>query len=98
MCRCRGAGVQCTYSKRKPHQRQPGHQHQGRPRGPAGMQSTELLHHSSSGALLACGMLPLRFRWSASPATGLVGMQENACLSDFFGCIGFMPLTTRRCS
>ncbi|CAN0372411.1 unnamed protein product, partial [Ectocarpus sp. 13 AM-2016] len=59
------------------------------------LQSTELLRHSSSGALLACGMLPLkRFRWSASPATGLVGMQENACLSDFFGCIGFMPLTT----
>ncbi|CAM9627688.1 unnamed protein product [Ectocarpus sp. 12 AP-2014] len=94
--RCRGSGVQCTYSKRKPHQRQPGHQRQRRPRGPPGMKSKELLRHSSSGALLACGMLPLkRFRWSASPATGLVGMQENACLSDFFGCIGFMPLTTR---
>ncbi|CAM9247501.1 unnamed protein product [Ectocarpus fasciculatus] len=60
------------------------------------MQSTEVLRHSSAGALLACGMLPLkRLRLSASPATGLVGMQENACLSDFFGCVGFMPLTTR---
>ncbi|CAM9879131.1 unnamed protein product [Ectocarpus sp. 8 AP-2014] len=92
--RCRGAGIQCTYSKRKPHQRQPQSQH--RRRGPISMQSTKLLRHPSSGALLACGMLPLkRLRWSASPATGLVGMQENACLSDFFGCIGFMPLTTR---
>ncbi|CAN0026666.1 unnamed protein product [Ectocarpus sp. 4 AP-2014] len=59
------------------------------------MQSTELLRHSSSGALLACGMLPVkRFRLSASPATGLVGMQENVFLSDFFGCVGFLPLTT----
>ncbi|CAM9311543.1 unnamed protein product [Ectocarpus sp. 12 AP-2014] len=41
-------------------------------------------------------MLPLkRFRLSASPATGLVGMQENAFLSDFFGCVGFYPLTTQ---
>ncbi|CAN0495149.1 unnamed protein product [Ectocarpus sp. 12 AP-2014] len=41
-------------------------------------------------------MLPLtRFRLSASPATGLVGMQDNAFLSDFFGCIGFLPPTTQ---
>ncbi|CAM9174833.1 unnamed protein product [Ectocarpus sp. 4 AP-2014] len=93
--RCLGSGVQCTYSKRKPHQPQPQHQHHRRPRGPAGMQSTELLRHSSSGALQACGMLPLkRFRLSASPATGLVGIQENAFLIDFFGCVGFLPLTT----
>ncbi|CBN75415.1 expressed unknown protein [Ectocarpus siliculosus] len=59
------------------------------------MQSTELLRHSSSGVLLDCGMLPLkRFRLNASPATGLVGMQENVFLSDFFGCVGFLPLTT----
>ena len=38
-----------------------------------------------------------RCRFSASPATGLVGMQENGFLSDFFGCVGFLPLTTRRC-
>ena len=34
-----------------------------------------------------CGLSP-------SPATGLVGMQENAFLSDFFACVGFLPLTT----
>lgn len=33
---------------------------------------------------------------SPSPATGLVGMQENAFLSDFFACVGFLPLTTKR--
>ncbi|CAM9567655.1 unnamed protein product [Ectocarpus fasciculatus] len=94
--RCLASGVRCTYSKRKQHQRQGHHQHQHNPRGPTGMNSTELLRHSSSGALVACGMLPLkRFRLSASPAAGLVGMQENACLSDFFGCVGFLPLTTR---
>ncbi|CAN0100861.1 unnamed protein product, partial [Ectocarpus sp. 12 AP-2014] len=36
-----------------------------------------------------------RFRVSASPATGLVGMEENVFLSDFFGCVGFLPLTTQ---
>ncbi|CAN0123755.1 unnamed protein product [Ectocarpus sp. 6 AP-2014] len=93
--RCLASGVQCTYIKRKPRQPQPQHRHQHNPRGPVGMQSTELLRHSSSGALLACGMLPLkRFRLNASPATGLVGMQENTFLSDFFGCVGFLPLTT----
>ncbi|CAN0107494.1 unnamed protein product [Ectocarpus sp. 6 AP-2014] len=40
------------------------------------------------------GRTPCRCRFSASPATGLVGMQENAFLSDFFGCVGFLPLTT----
>ncbi|CAM9627765.1 unnamed protein product [Ectocarpus sp. 12 AP-2014] len=60
------------------------------------MQSRELLRHSSSGAIHASGILPLkRFRLSASPATGLVGMQENTFLSDFFGCVGFLPLTTQ---
>jgi len=37
-----------------------------------------------------------RCRLNASPATGLVGMQENGFLSDFFGCVGFLPLTTQR--
>ncbi|CAN0460164.1 unnamed protein product, partial [Ectocarpus sp. 8 AP-2014] len=47
-----------------------------------------LLHHTT-GALLSPSVLPLkRCRLSASPATGLVGMQENAFLSDFFGCNG----------
>ncbi|CAM9309567.1 unnamed protein product [Ectocarpus fasciculatus] len=88
--RCLGAGVRCTYSKRKWHQPQPGDQHH--PSGPAViMPSTE----SSSGELPAGGVLPLkRCKLSASPATGLVGMLENAFLSDFFGCVGFLPLTT----
>ncbi|CAM9542929.1 unnamed protein product, partial [Hapterophycus canaliculatus] len=29
---------------------------------------------------------------TASPATGLLGMRENAFISDFFGCVGFLPL------
>ncbi|CAM9167230.1 unnamed protein product [Ectocarpus fasciculatus] len=95
--RCLGAGVRCTYSKRKPHQPQNQHQHQRRPRGPSGKQAAELLRPSASGTLLGCGMLPLkRLKMSASPATGLVGMQENAFLSYFFGCVGFLPFTTRR--
>lgn len=36
-----------------------------------------------------------RYRWSASPATGLVGLQENAFLNDFFRSAGFMPLATQ---
>ncbi|CAM9429896.1 unnamed protein product, partial [Scytosiphon promiscuus] len=34
-----------------------------------------------------------RGRFGASLATGLVGMQESAFLGDFFGCMGFLPLT-----
>ncbi|CAM9235425.1 unnamed protein product, partial [Ectocarpus sp. 8 AP-2014] len=92
--RCFGGGVQCIYIKRK--STHPQYERKEQLRGPAGTQSTELLRHSSSGAFLARGTLPLkRCRLSASPATGLVGMQENAFLSDFFGCVGFLPLTTR---
>ncbi|CAB1109300.1 unnamed protein product [Ectocarpus sp. CCAP 1310/34] len=94
--RCLRAGVRCTYSKRKPHQPQLGRQHQRRPRGPAGVQTADMFRPSASGTLLPGGMLPLkRLKLSASPATGLVGMQENAFLSDFFGCVGFMPFTSR---
>eukprot|EP00903_Cladosiphon_okamuranus_P015988 g14766.t1 len=52
--------------------------------------------HSTFGAVLGHkNILPFkRCRLSASPATGLVGMQENNFLSDFFGCVGFLPLTT----
>ncbi|CAM9106405.1 unnamed protein product, partial [Laminaria digitata] len=35
-----------------------------------------------------------RCRLSPSPATGLVGMQENAFLNDYFGCLGFLPLAS----
>ncbi|CAN0124084.1 unnamed protein product [Ectocarpus sp. 6 AP-2014] len=92
--RCIGAGVQCIYIKRK--STHPQYQRKQQLRGLAGTQSTELQRHSLSGAFLARDTLPLkRCRLSASPATGLVGMQENAFLSDFFGCVGFLPLTTR---
>ncbi|CAN0429500.1 unnamed protein product, partial [Hapterophycus canaliculatus] len=37
-------------------------------------------------SLYRCSLRP-------SPATGLVGLQENTFLSDFFGCVGFLPLT-----
>ncbi|CAN0483741.1 unnamed protein product [Ectocarpus sp. 12 AP-2014] len=89
--RCLKAGVPCTYTKRKWHQHQPGHQQQHHSNVPAAMQSTD----SSFGTLPAGGVLTLkRFRLGASPATGLVGMQENAFLNDFFGCVGLLPLTT----
>lgn len=38
-----------------------------------------------------------RCRLSASPATGLVGMEENVLLSDFFLCFGILPLASERC-
>ncbi|CAN0499347.1 unnamed protein product, partial [Ectocarpus sp. 8 AP-2014] len=40
--------------------------------------------------------LGTRCRFSASPATGLVGMQENGFLSNFFDSVGFLPLATQR--
>eukprot|EP00903_Cladosiphon_okamuranus_P015538 g14344.t1 len=96
--RCRGAGggTQCTYSKRKWHQLPPQQFHHEHQRAdPAGVHGVDELRPSRSGAHLACGILSIkRCRLSASPATGLVGMQENAFLSDFFACVGFMPLTT----
>ncbi|CAN0364964.1 unnamed protein product [Ectocarpus sp. 6 AP-2014] len=55
-----------------------------------------MLESTPLGAFATSGTLPLkRFRLGASPATGLVGLQENAFLSDFFGCAGFLPLTTK---
>ncbi|CAN0428305.1 unnamed protein product [Pylaiella littoralis] len=47
--------------------------------------------------LSATGPLPLplkRGQFSASPATGLVGLQENGFLSDFFECLGFLSLAS----
>eukprot|EP00752_Nemacystus_decipiens_P004732 g4313.t1 len=35
-----------------------------------------------------------RCRLGASPATGMVGMQENDFLADFFRCLGMLPLAT----
>lgn len=37
-----------------------------------------------------------RCHFAASPATGLVGMAENYFLSDYFDCMGLIPLATRR--
>ncbi|CAM9299056.1 unnamed protein product [Ectocarpus sp. 8 AP-2014] len=95
--RCVGSGGQCAYIMRRWHLPKP-HQQQHRPQRPDrdGAHGREvLLQLAQPGALVTCGMLPLkRFRLSASPATGLVGMQENAFLSGFFGCVGFVPLTS----
>ena len=52
-----------------------------------------LFSHLWHDAVLLCLN---RCRLSASPATGLVGMRENTFISDFFGCIGFLPLATQR--
>lgn len=38
----------------------------------------------------------VRGRFSASPATGLIGLQENELLGDFFGCLGFLSLASER--
>ncbi|CAN0217117.1 unnamed protein product [Scytosiphon promiscuus] len=44
-------------------------------------------------------MLPFkRCSFRASRATGLVGMQENSFLGDFFGCVGLLPLTNESAS
>lgn len=39
-----------------------------------------------------------RCRLTASPATGLVGMEENSLLSDYFSCMGFISPTSERYS
>ena len=61
----------------------------------------DLGYMGTNPILNRCIFLPMcycnRCRLSASPATGLVGMQENSFLKDFFGCVGFLPLTTHRC-
>ncbi|CAM9379178.1 unnamed protein product, partial [Ectocarpus fasciculatus] len=94
--RCVGSGSQCVYGKRRGNI--PPKHKQSHPRRPDrdGAHGGEILLQSTPpGPLATSGRLPLtRFRLSASPATGLVGMQENAFLSDFFGCVGFLPLTT----
>eukprot|EP00752_Nemacystus_decipiens_P006691 g6017.t1 len=36
-----------------------------------------------------------RGRFRASPATGLVGLQENQFLGDFFDCLGFLAITNQ---
>eukprot|EP00752_Nemacystus_decipiens_P005061 g4595.t1 len=90
--RCTNKEAECTYSKRRPRTCTT-----YRPR-----RRRTLMLASATGAALHGHRDPAdrgttiikRCRLSASPATGLVGMQENLFLSDFFGCIGFLPLTT----
>ncbi|CAN0123290.1 unnamed protein product [Ectocarpus sp. 6 AP-2014] len=95
--RCVRSDSQCTYSKRRRSLLQPHKQTHLRQPDRDGAHGGEVpLHSTPPGALATSGRLPLaRFGLSASPATGLVGMQENAFLSDFFGCVGFLPLTTQ---
>jgi len=38
-----------------------------------------------------------RGRFSASQATGLIGLKENRFLADFFECLGFLSLGSERC-
>ncbi|CAN0152434.1 unnamed protein product [Scytosiphon promiscuus] len=61
--------------------------------------SREDRSHSTSCTLMEHQIMPFKryVTFRASPATGLVGMQENDFLSDFFGCVGFLPLANERC-
>ncbi|CAM9901202.1 unnamed protein product [Ectocarpus fasciculatus] len=103
--RCVRSGNECTYSKRRWHLPKP-HQEQRQRQGPDrdGAHDRDLMLQSSppgvlsttGRALATTGRIPLkRVRLSASPATGLVGMRENAFLGDFFACIGLLPLATQ---
>jgi len=46
--------------------------------------------------LAAPSWLLLRGRFSASPATGLIGLRENGFLGDFFDALGFLSLASER--
>ncbi|CAM9203523.1 unnamed protein product [Ectocarpus sp. 12 AP-2014] len=88
--RCVGMGMEdgCTYSRRRARTCKP---HQKRPlTDTEGATKAEARHCGSQGVDFK------RFRLRASPATGLVGMQENSFLTNFFSSVGFLPLTTRR--
>eukprot|EP00752_Nemacystus_decipiens_P005060 g4594.t1 len=81
--RCLNSAETCTYSKR-------------RPRTPSSQVQAQRLRRAAACSLLEQHSKPSlkRYRWSASPATGLVGLQENGFLCDFFASFGFMPLAT----
>ncbi len=53
-------------------------------------------HDNGNFAMMQGSMALKRYRLSASPATGFVGMRENGFLADFFGCFGLLPLATER--
>ena len=58
--------------------------------------SRQYPHRSSTPFRIVERVILLRGRLSASPATGLTGLQENVYLVDFFGCLGFLSLATKR--
>ncbi|CAM9859999.1 unnamed protein product [Ectocarpus fasciculatus] len=79
----------CTYSKRRPRTCKP-YNKRASPTGTEGATEAEARHRGFQDVAIK------RFRLSASPATGLVGMQENSFLTNFFGSVGFLPLATQR--
>ncbi|CAN0097920.1 unnamed protein product, partial [Ectocarpus sp. 13 AM-2016] len=82
--RCVKSGSQCTYSRRRWHLPQ-ALQQERQPERPYrdGTHAREApLHSTPPGVFVSSGMLPMkRVRLRASPATGLVGLQENAFLT-----------------
>ncbi|CAN0535821.1 unnamed protein product, partial [Ectocarpus sp. 12 AP-2014] len=88
--RCVRMGVEsgCTFTKRRV-----------RTCAPYGKRTSAM--HAAGAAKLGARddgsehVVMKRCRFSASPATGLVGMRENVFLSNFFDSVGFLPLATR---
>ncbi|CAB1102842.1 unnamed protein product [Ectocarpus sp. CCAP 1310/34] len=78
----------CTYSRRRARTCKP--YIKRLPRDTEGATKAKARYRGSQDVAIK------RFRLSASPATGLVGMQENSFLTSFFSSVGFLPLTTRR--
>ncbi|CAM9966772.1 unnamed protein product [Scytosiphon promiscuus] len=91
-CVGKGEGNMCIYSNRRARTRTTYRKRRATTLAnteAAGVQTTKLEPYRGS-----VDMVLKRCRLSASPATGLVGMEENFFLSDFFSCVGFLPLTT----
>ncbi|CAM9771362.1 unnamed protein product [Ectocarpus sp. 12 AP-2014] len=88
--RCVGMGMEdgCTFSRRRARICKPYKTRS--PTDTEGATKAEARHRGSQDVAIK------RFRLRASPATGLVGMQENSFLTSFFSSVGFLPLTSRR--
>ncbi|CAM9619262.1 unnamed protein product, partial [Ectocarpus sp. 12 AP-2014] len=91
-CVEKGVESECTYRKRRVRTCTPYRKKRGASLEAKGATELGTGHGESKDIVLK------RYRFSASPATGLVGMQENVFLSNFFGSVGFLPLATRRYS
>ncbi|CAM9554408.1 unnamed protein product [Ectocarpus sp. 4 AP-2014] len=89
--RCVDMGMEdgCTYSRRRARTCKP-HQKRRSLTDTEGATKAEARHRGPQHVAIK------RFRLSASPATGLVGMQESSFLTGFFSSVGFLQLTTRR--